>query len=75
VYLVGSEEGRIYRCSTEYDSEHLDVYMGHDQSVYSVKWNFYHPDVFLAASEDWNLSVGHSNLEEGLFYFLNLTHR
>eukprot|EP00210_Caulerpa_lentillifera_P005592 g5349.t1 len=56
-YVLGTEEGVLYRCSTEFDSEHLDCYLGHELPVYSVKWNFFHEHVFLSASEDWTVKL------------------
>lgn len=56
-YLVGTEEGSIHRCSTEYDSEYLDTYQEHVLPVYGVKWNSFHGDVFLSSCEDWTVRL------------------
>jgi len=50
VFLVGTEEGRIHKCSVDYSGQYLATYDGHHMAVYSVRWNSYHPRVFLSAS-------------------------
>lgn len=55
--MVGTETGHLHRCSTEYDSEYLDSFVDHELPIYAVKWNRFHPDVFLSASEDWTVRL------------------
>jgi hypothetical protein len=57
VYLVGSESGHVYQCSTAYGSDYLGSFGGHCMPVYAVKWNAMHPDVFLSCSADWSIKV------------------
>lgn len=57
VYLVGSESGHVYQCSTAYGSDYLGSFGGHCMPVYAVKWNTMHPDVFLSCSADWSIKV------------------
>ena len=38
-YLVGTEEGRILLCSTEFGSQALFTYEAHDSPVQAVQWN------------------------------------
>ena len=35
-FVVGTEEGDIYKCSTAYSNEYIASYEGHDMNVYSV---------------------------------------
>lgn len=57
VYLVGSEEGAIHRCSKAYGADYLSSYGGHSLPVYAVRWNSMHPGLFLSCSADWSVKV------------------
>jgi hypothetical protein len=57
IYLVGTEEGAIHRCSKAYSSQYLSTYMAHQLAVYAVHWNTIHPSMFLSASADWSIKV------------------
>jgi len=57
LFLVGTEEGRIHKCSKAYSSQYLETYDGHSMAVYSVRWNPVHPNIFLSASADWTVKV------------------
>lgn len=61
LFLVGSEDGRLYKCSKTYNSQFLATYEGHAGAVYAVHWNAYHPESFLSASADWTVKLWHSN--------------
>lgn len=65
VYVVGTEEGTVHKCSKAYSSEFLSSYSGHDMAVYSVKWNCLHEDVFLSASADWTVKLWHAGRDVG----------
>jgi dynein intermediate chain 1, axonemal len=61
-FLVGTEEGRIHKCSLDYAASYLATYgtdgsSGHQMAVYSLKWNQFHPRVFLSASADWTVRM------------------
>ena len=57
LFLVGTEEGKIHLCSKAYSGQYLETYDGHYLAVYSVKWNKYHPRVFLSCSADWTVKM------------------
>jgi len=57
LFLVGTEEGRIHKCSKAYSSQYLETYDGHSMAVYSVRWNPVHPNIFVSASADWTVKV------------------
>mmetsp|Transcript_11102 Transcript_11102/g.19346 ORF Transcript_11102/g.19346 Transcript_11102/m.19346 type:complete len:707 (+) Transcript_11102:95-2215(+) len=57
VYLVGTEEGSIHKCSKAYSSEYLSTYQGHNLAVYAAKWNNIHYRTFLSASADWSVKL------------------
>jgi len=57
VYIVGTEEGGIHRCSTAYASRYLGSYAGHSMAVYSLRWSPFGGSVFLSASADWSVRL------------------
>ena len=61
---MGTDGGKLHRCSTAYTSEYLTSYMGHDMAVYAVRWNTNHARTFVSASADWTVKLWDSNLEE-----------
>ena len=66
VFLCGTEEGTVYRCSRTSTSGYLSVHEGHKMAVYSVKWNPYHPAVFISASADWTVRMWHQDFNHAL---------
>jgi len=57
LFLVGTEEGKIHLCSRAYSGQYLESYDGHHLAVYAVKWNKYHPRIFLSCSADWTIKM------------------
>ena len=72
VYVVGTEEGSVQKCSKAYSSEFLASYSGHNMAVYSVKWNCIHEDVFLSASADWTVKLWHAGRDDGAIMTFDL---
>ena len=64
IYLVGTEEGSVHKCSKAYSSEYLSSYQGHHMGIYSVKWNYIHTRMFLSASADWTVNLWDSALTD-----------
>lgn len=57
IYIVGTEEGVVHKCSKAYSSQYLSTYMAHHLAVYAVKWNHLHHNTFLSASADWSVKL------------------
>nr|XP_048309164.1 dynein axonemal intermediate chain 4 isoform X2 [Myodes glareolus] len=57
MYLAGTEEGLIHKCSCSYNEQYLETYRGHKGPVYKVVWNPFCPDVFLSCSADWGVVI------------------
>ncbi|XP_002921998.4 WD repeat-containing protein 78 [Ailuropoda melanoleuca] len=55
IYLAGTEEGHIHKCSCSYNEQYLDTYRGHKGPVYKIAWNPFCHDVFLSCSADWGV--------------------
>lgn len=62
LFLVGTEEGRIHKCSKAFSGQYLETYEGHSMAVYTVRWNPFHSKIFLSASADWTVKMwDHTN--------------
>eukprot|EP00929_Paragymnodinium_shiwhaense_P068237 TRINITY_DN3428_c0_g3_i1.p1 TRINITY_DN3428_c0_g3~~TRINITY_DN3428_c0_g3_i1.p1 ORF type:complete len:671 (-),score=205.60 TRINITY_DN3428_c0_g3_i1:273-2285(-) len=57
LFLVGTEEGRIHKCSKAFSGQYLETYEGHTMAVYTVRWNPFHPKIFISASADWTVKL------------------
>lgn len=55
IYLAGTEEGYIHKCSCSYNEQYLETYRGHKGPVYKIAWNPYSTEVFLSCSADWSI--------------------
>ena len=51
LFVVGTEEGNIHKCSKAYSGQYLETYEGHHMAVYSVKWNPFHENIFISCSD------------------------
>ena len=69
LFIVGTEEGKIHKCSKAYNSQYLDSYNGHYMSVYAVHWNKFHPKVFLSSSADWTVKIWDHTQKQPLMSF------
>lgn len=57
LFLVGTEEGKIHKCSKAYSGQYLFTWDAHDLPVYTVQWNKKHPNTFLSCSADWTVKL------------------
>jgi len=70
LFLVGTEEGRIHKCSKAYSTQYLDTYQAHNMSVDSIKWNPFHQDVYVTCSADWTVKIWDNNYgSQSMFVF------
>jgi dynein intermediate chain 1 len=69
LFIVGTEEGKIHKCSKAYSGQYLETYQGHHMAVYSLKWNPYHPRVFISCSADWTVKIWDHNLANPVLSF------
>jgi dynein intermediate chain 1, axonemal len=57
IFLVGTEEGRIYKCSTAYTSIFLTQTEAHYMPVQQIEFNKYDPSVYASCSSDWRVKI------------------
>ncbi|NWV07240.1 WDR78 protein, partial [Ptilonorhynchus violaceus] len=73
IYLAGTEEGHIHRCSCSGKEQILGTYRGHKGPVYKVAWNPCSTDMFLSCSADWSILLWHRDSHTPLLTFTSAT--
>ncbi|AWP03188.1 putative dynein intermediate chain 1 axonemal [Scophthalmus maximus] len=69
LFLVGTGEGKIHKCSKTYSSHFLETYVAHSMAVDAVKWNHFHPKVFISCSSDWTIKIWDHTINTPIFTF------
>ncbi|KAJ7425593.1 dynein intermediate chain 1, axonemal [Willisornis vidua] len=69
LFLVGTEEGKIYKCSKNYSSQFLDVFEAHHMAVDTISWNPYHLQVFISCSSDWTVKIWDHTIKTPMFVY------
>ncbi|NWV44408.1 DNAI1 protein, partial [Grantiella picta] len=69
LFLVGTEEGKIYKCSKNYSSQFLDVFEAHHMAVDSVSWSPYHLKAFISCSSDWTVKIWDHTIKTPMFVY------
>ncbi|GLV39825.1 uncharacterized protein CBL_08109 [Carabus blaptoides fortunei] len=69
IFLVGTEEGYIYKCSTLYSSSYLFTYQAHHMPVYRLDYNKFNSNIFISSSGDWRVKIWEDDRPEPLFVF------
>ncbi|XP_030008798.1 dynein, axonemal, intermediate chain 1, paralog 2 [Sphaeramia orbicularis] len=69
LFLVGTEVGQIYKCSKAYSTQFLETYEAHSMAVDAVKWNHFHPKVFISCSSDWTIKIWDHTINSPMFTF------
>ncbi|XP_008829309.1 WD repeat-containing protein 78 isoform X1 [Nannospalax galili] len=74
IYLAGTEEGLIHKCSCSYNEQYLETYRGHKGPVYKVTWHPFCHDVFLSCSADWGVMMWHQETFKPVLSFYPTTY-
>ncbi|XP_046818005.1 dynein intermediate chain 2, ciliary isoform X1 [Vespa crabro] len=70
VFLVGTEEGNIYKCNTAYSSIYVQTYNeAHHMPVYRIVFNKYNSKIFASCSGDWRIKIWEDERPDPLFMF------
>uniref|UniRef100_A0A667XU78 Dynein, axonemal, intermediate chain 1, paralog 1 n=1 Tax=Myripristis murdjan TaxID=586833 RepID=A0A667XU78_9TELE len=69
LFLVGTQEGKIHKCFKTYSSQYLETYDAHTLAVDAVKWNHFHPKVFISCSSDWTVKIWDHTINTPMFTF------
>ncbi|KAI9189203.1 hypothetical protein H9P43_000631 [Blastocladiella emersonii ATCC 22665] len=57
IFVVGTEEGDLIKCSKDYNSQYLQTFDAHSMAVYRILYNAFYTSVFLTASGDWTVKL------------------
>ena len=69
LFLVGTEEGKIHKCSKAYASKYLSTFNAHHMTVYAVRWNHFHSKIFISCSADWTIKIWEHTCPDPIFTF------
>ncbi|KAL3150454.1 hypothetical protein ABBQ32_000284 [Trebouxia sp. C0010 RCD-2024] len=69
MYIAGTEDGHIYKCSTSYSEQYLETYSGHLGPVYRVQWSPFQSNLFISSSADWSVKLWTEGKENALLTF------
>ncbi|XP_026052082.1 dynein intermediate chain 1, axonemal-like [Carassius auratus] len=67
-FLVGTEYGKIHKGSKFYN-KFAETYDAHFMTVTCVKWNPFHPDVFISCGWDWMVKIWDQTMKSPMFTF------
>ena len=63
IFLVGTDEGLVYKCTTEYSSTFLQTYRAHNTPICNIAWNTYVPSIFITCASEWFVKIWDHNLK------------
>lgn len=66
VYLLGTEDGSVHKCSTSYSEQFVTNYFGHGGPVYNTSWSPFVEDLFMTCSADWTMRIWDHTSEDAL---------
>ncbi|KAL4121331.1 hypothetical protein QTP88_013865 [Uroleucon formosanum] len=69
IYLVGTNEGYIFKCNTEWSSFFMQKFKAHEMSVYRIDYNKYDPNIYLSCSGDCTVKVWEDKSDIPLLIF------
>ncbi|XP_044009131.1 dynein intermediate chain 2, ciliary isoform X2 [Aphidius gifuensis] len=70
LFLVGTEEGTIYKCNTAFSSVYMMTYdEAHHMPVYRIVFNNFNSSIFASCSGDWRIKIWEDNRLEPLYMF------
>lgn len=52
-----------------FNSDYLMTYQGHYMSVYTVRWNYFHPRLFASCSADWTVKLWDQDIRAAIMSF------
>lgn len=69
IYFIGTDEGGIYRCSTNYLHQHIESFVAHNGPVHSMEFSPFCSKIFLTAGADWCTRIWVDGITEPLITF------
>jgi WD40 repeat protein len=69
IYLVGTEEGYVHRCSTSHHRGHLETFRAHNGPIYGLEFSPFCKKILLTCGADWTSRIWAEGLNEPLLIF------
>ncbi|XP_050295299.1 dynein axonemal intermediate chain 4-like [Anthonomus grandis grandis] len=66
IYLVGTNEGVVHKCSTNYLNQHLDLFLAHDGPINDLKYSPFSKKIYATCGDDWHLRIWAEGISEPL---------
>lgn len=57
IYFIGTNNGVIHKCSTNYFNQHLDHFLAHDGPVYVMKFSPFSTKIYATCGDDWHTRI------------------
>ena len=68
-FVVGTEEGEIYLCTTHFSSKALKTYSAHNTPVQSICWNTFLTNVFITCASEMLVKIWSKDMSQPMFRF------
>ena len=68
-FVVGTEEGEIYLCTTHFSSKALKTYSAHNTPVQSICWNTFLTNVFITCASEMLIKIWSKDMSQPMFHF------
>ncbi|XP_057652080.1 dynein axonemal intermediate chain 4-like isoform X2 [Diorhabda carinulata] len=72
IYFVGTNEGTIHKCSLNYLSQHLDLFLAHEGSVHEMKFSPFFKQISATCGDDWHTRIWAEGMAEPILSFAGL---
>lgn len=69
IYVTGTEDGMLHKCSCSYSEQYLESFFGHSGPIHQVKWSPFVSNVFVSASADWTIKLWKEDSTEPVLTF------
>ena len=69
LFVVGTEEGELYMCTTEYSSRYLMSYHSHITPVNKIQWNPFYSTLFISCASEYAIHLWHKELPKPIFSY------
>ena len=69
MYIAGTEDGAVHKCSCTYNEQYVQSYYGHTGPVYCVRFSPFLDDAFLSCSADWSVKLWSQNSSSAMNTF------
>ncbi|CAG9765018.1 unnamed protein product [Ceutorhynchus assimilis] len=66
IYLVGTNEGVVHKCSTNYLNQHLDLFLAHEGPINDLQYSPFSRKIYATCGDDWFLRIWAEGVDEPL---------